>query len=191
MPERFELGDQALGGALGVAAVEVVASEVAVKLSGGEHVPAGADDRVLDSAERLLVATAVCVYTREEGGYRKLGCARGKTRGGRTLSIKTTIPPALRSLNKFRLVFFVPGTRVTQRSDRAFGVRGAAAAKDQAPEAVARSSGAGYPDGTGDLEYNTPFMTWIVNSGWRAQLNMCAGTLRETFIKYYRLATRW
>ena len=58
MPERFELGDEALGGAFGVAALEVVAAEVSVELAGGEHVPAGADDRVLDGAERLLVAAA-------------------------------------------------------------------------------------------------------------------------------------
>ena len=56
MSERFEAFDEALGFAFGVAALEVVAAEVAVELAGGEHVPAGADDRVLDGAERFLVA---------------------------------------------------------------------------------------------------------------------------------------
>ena len=48
MSERFELGDDASGLAFGVAAAEVVAAEVAVKLAGGERVPrAGPDKRVL------------------------------------------------------------------------------------------------------------------------------------------------
>jgi hypothetical protein len=47
-----------LGFAFGVAALEVVAAQVAVHLAGAEHVPAGADDRVLDRAERLLVTAA-------------------------------------------------------------------------------------------------------------------------------------
>jgi len=49
--EPFELCDEASGLAFGVAAGEVVAPEVAVELTGGEDVPAGADDRVLDRAE--------------------------------------------------------------------------------------------------------------------------------------------
>src|SRR5579875_2103552 len=48
---------------LGVAFAEVVAAEVGVQLAGGEHVPADADDRVLDGAERLLVTA-----TRPEPG---------------------------------------------------------------------------------------------------------------------------
>src|SRR5437870_7243826 len=44
------------GGALGVAACEVVAAGFAVELAGGEHVPAAGDDRVLDGAERAPVA---------------------------------------------------------------------------------------------------------------------------------------
>src|SRR3954467_11801123 len=50
--EGFELGDEALGVAFGVAALEVVAAEVAVSLAGGEHVPVGDQHRVLDGAER-------------------------------------------------------------------------------------------------------------------------------------------
>ena len=49
MSERFELGDEAAGLVFGVAAAEVVGAEVTVELAGGEHVPAGADDRVLDA----------------------------------------------------------------------------------------------------------------------------------------------
>jgi hypothetical protein len=54
----LELGDEASGLALGVAAGVVVAAaaEVFVKLAGGEHVPDGAEDRVLDSTERAGVA---------------------------------------------------------------------------------------------------------------------------------------
>ena len=58
MSEAFELGDEALGLTLGIAAAEVVAAEVAVGLAGREHVPAGADDRVLDGAECPAVADA-------------------------------------------------------------------------------------------------------------------------------------
>src|ERR1700674_1939297 len=46
--ERFELSDQAFGEPLGVLADEVVAAEVAVELSGLEHVPGGGEDRVAD-----------------------------------------------------------------------------------------------------------------------------------------------
>jgi len=48
MAEAFELGDEALGGACGVAAGEVVAAEVVVELAGLEHLPAGGEDRVGD-----------------------------------------------------------------------------------------------------------------------------------------------
>src|SRR5712691_10843416 len=44
--ESFELGDEAAGGAFGVAVGEVVAAGFAVELASGEHVPAGAEDRV-------------------------------------------------------------------------------------------------------------------------------------------------
>src|SRR5437667_6787749 len=56
--EAFELGDEAAGGALGVAAGEVVAAGFAAELAGCEHVPAAGDDRVLDGAERAAVAAA-------------------------------------------------------------------------------------------------------------------------------------
>src|SRR6266540_4404356 len=56
--EAFELGDEAAGGAFGVAAAEVVAAGFAVELTGCEHVPAGAEDRVLDGAGRAAVAAA-------------------------------------------------------------------------------------------------------------------------------------
>src|SRR3954454_10455662 len=53
--EAFELGDEALGGAGGVAAAVVVAAEVVVELAGGEHVPGGDEQRVLDRADRFAV----------------------------------------------------------------------------------------------------------------------------------------
>src|SRR3954454_6856149 len=56
--EAFELFDEPLGLAFGVALGEVVAAEVAVGLAGGEHVPDRADDRVLERAERTLVAAS-------------------------------------------------------------------------------------------------------------------------------------
>ena len=56
--EGFELGDESFGGAFGVAALEVVASEVVVGLAGGEHVPVGDEHRVFDGAERAAVAEA-------------------------------------------------------------------------------------------------------------------------------------
>src|SRR3954454_17338874 len=54
--EGFELGDEALGVAFGVAALEVVAAEVVVGLPGGEHVPVGDQHRVFDGAERAAVS---------------------------------------------------------------------------------------------------------------------------------------
>ena len=56
--ESFELGDEAAGGAFGVAVAEVVAAQFAVELAAGEHVPTGAEDRVFDGAERAAVAAA-------------------------------------------------------------------------------------------------------------------------------------
>src|SRR3954465_2472658 len=53
--EAFELGDEALGLAFGVAAGVVVAAEGAGGRAGAEHVPDRADHGVLDGAERLLV----------------------------------------------------------------------------------------------------------------------------------------
>ncbi len=58
MAERLELADESSGLALWVAAAGVVAAEVAVELAGREHMPAGAEDRVLDGAERATVAEA-------------------------------------------------------------------------------------------------------------------------------------
>ncbi len=58
MSERFELFDEPFRLAFWVAALEVVAAEVSVQLAGCEHVPAGAEDRVLDRAERFLVPAA-------------------------------------------------------------------------------------------------------------------------------------
>src|SRR6266545_34062 len=54
--ESFELRDEPAGRAFGIAAAEVVAACLPVELAGGEHVPAGAEDRVLDRAERPTVA---------------------------------------------------------------------------------------------------------------------------------------
>src|SRR5215207_3146356 len=56
--EGLELGDEAAGVAFGVAALEVVAAEVAVGLAGGEHVPVGDQHRVFDGAERAAVPEA-------------------------------------------------------------------------------------------------------------------------------------
>jgi hypothetical protein len=53
--EALELGDEASGLALGVTAGVVVAAEVGVELAGGEHVPDGADDRVLDGSDGAAV----------------------------------------------------------------------------------------------------------------------------------------
>src|SRR3954452_512822 len=58
VPEAFELFDEALGLAFGVALGEVVGAEVAVGLAGAEHVPDRADHGVLDGAERAFVAAA-------------------------------------------------------------------------------------------------------------------------------------
>ena len=58
MSERFELADETAGGFLGVAALVVVAAEVVAEFAGGEHVPAGADDRVFDGAEGFLVSAS-------------------------------------------------------------------------------------------------------------------------------------
>src|SRR3954449_5429628 len=61
VPEAFELFDEALGLAFGVALGEVVGAEVAVGLAGGEHVPDRVEQRVLDGAEGAegaLVAAA-------------------------------------------------------------------------------------------------------------------------------------
>src|SRR3954454_15000241 len=54
--EAFELFDEALGLAFGVALREEVGAEVAVGLAGREHVPDRRQQRVLDRAERALVA---------------------------------------------------------------------------------------------------------------------------------------
>src|SRR6266508_5089056 len=56
--EAFELCDEPAGGAFGVAAAEVVAAGLTVQLAGCEHVPAGAEDRVFDGAERAPVSAA-------------------------------------------------------------------------------------------------------------------------------------
>ena len=56
--ESFELGDEAAGGAFGVAAGEVIAAEVVVELAGLEHVPAGGEDRVGDGDAGAVGAAA-------------------------------------------------------------------------------------------------------------------------------------
>ena len=55
LAEPFELGDEAADLALRIAAGVVVAAEIVVELAGREHVPAGADERVLDGADRAPV----------------------------------------------------------------------------------------------------------------------------------------
>jgi hypothetical protein len=52
--EALELGDESCGDPFGVAFAVVVAAEVVVELAGGEHVPAGDQDRVFDRAEGFL-----------------------------------------------------------------------------------------------------------------------------------------
>ena len=54
----MQLGEQALGLAFGVALGKIVPPEVAVGLPGGEHVPVGDENRVLDGSERAAVTQA-------------------------------------------------------------------------------------------------------------------------------------
>src|SRR5215218_5305154 len=56
--ERFELSDEAFGDAVGVLAGVVIGAEVAVELTGLEHVPGGGEDRVADGGHGLGVAAA-------------------------------------------------------------------------------------------------------------------------------------
>src|SRR4051794_4440000 len=58
LSEAFELVDEAADLAFGVAALVVVAPEVVVGLAGGEHVPVGDQDRVLDGADGAAVSDA-------------------------------------------------------------------------------------------------------------------------------------
>ena len=55
VPALLELLNEPLGASVGITAREVLAAEVAVDLAGAEHVPDGADDGVLDRAERFLM----------------------------------------------------------------------------------------------------------------------------------------
>lgn len=56
LAEAFELGDEAFDLAGGVAALVVVAAEVAVDLAGAEHVPVGDEHGVHDGADCPAVA---------------------------------------------------------------------------------------------------------------------------------------
>src|SRR3954454_7371302 len=76
--EAFELGDEALGVAFGVAALVVVAAEVSVVLAVGEHVPVGDEDRVFDGAERAAVAEARLEALVLGGEVGALGADRGQ-----------------------------------------------------------------------------------------------------------------
>src|SRR3954471_8405418 len=58
LSEAFGLVDEAADLAFGVAALVVVAPEVVVGLAGGEHVPVGDQDRVLDGADGAAVSDA-------------------------------------------------------------------------------------------------------------------------------------
>lgn len=53
--EAFELRDEALGRAGGVATAVVIGPEVVVELAGAEHVPDGDEDGVLDGAGRFAM----------------------------------------------------------------------------------------------------------------------------------------
>src|SRR4051794_36750466 len=75
--EAFELGDEAFGGAGGVAAAVVVAAEVGVELAGGEHVPGGDEHRVLDRADRFAVADPATLAFVERAQVAVLGADRG------------------------------------------------------------------------------------------------------------------
>src|SRR2546428_10322030 len=70
------------GGALGVAACEVVAAGFAVELAGCEHVPAAGDDRVLDGAERAPVAATGTEPLILRGEVDVVGAAGGHRRFG-------------------------------------------------------------------------------------------------------------
>src|SRR6266508_1906517 len=76
--EAFELGDEASGGSFGVAAAEVVAAGFAVELSRLQHVPAGAEDRVFDGAERTSVAAAGAQALVLRGEVDVAGAGRGQ-----------------------------------------------------------------------------------------------------------------
>src|SRR6476646_2685007 len=80
--EPFELGDDPAGGAFGVLAAEVVAAECAVELAGLEHVPAGAEDRVFDGAERAAVAAAGSQALVLGGEVDVVGASGGERRFG-------------------------------------------------------------------------------------------------------------
>src|SRR5438094_9557117 len=75
--EAFELSDETAGGTFRVAAAEVVAACFAVELAGGEHVPAGAEDRVFDGAERASVAAAGSQPLVLGGGVDAVGAGGG------------------------------------------------------------------------------------------------------------------
>ena len=55
---RRSSGDEAFGGALGVAADEVIAAGVGVGFAGLQHVPDGDEDRVRDGRGRAVSAAA-------------------------------------------------------------------------------------------------------------------------------------
>src|SRR4051812_29834909 len=76
--EGFELGDEALGVAFGVAALEEVAAEVVVGLAGGEHVPVGDQHRVFDGAQRAAVPDAGLEALVLRGEVGVLGADRGQ-----------------------------------------------------------------------------------------------------------------
>ncbi len=77
MSEAFELGDEPAGGAFGVALAEVVAAGLAVELTGGEHVPAGAKDGVLDGADRFAVPDSGALAAVERLQVGVLAAGRG------------------------------------------------------------------------------------------------------------------
>ena len=73
----LELGDESFGDAFRVAFAEVIAAEVVVELAGCEHVPAGDQDRVFDSAEGFLVPAAGSQAGVLRGEVHVLGADRG------------------------------------------------------------------------------------------------------------------
>src|SRR5215210_7653007 len=68
--------------AFGVAAGEVVATCLSVQLAGREHVPAGAEDRVLDGAECAAVAAPWPQPPVLRGEVDVVGAGRGQGRFG-------------------------------------------------------------------------------------------------------------
>jgi hypothetical protein len=76
--ERLELADESPGRPVGVLLDEVVAAEVVVDLTGGEHVPDGGEDRVADGRDGFVVAAAAVEAPVLGGEVGVFGLRRGE-----------------------------------------------------------------------------------------------------------------